>query len=187
MLLNRVMAFLEQIDASLIAGSTQARLYLYRSVGLSPKIHKAMPFALAWLATLVLAVFTTPDVWGWRPEVFILGGQMGFLLASGLVIHRLYRLAVPLHWEKRDFQAELARADIFRHRSDLRTASTVVLTSTSINILMIGAMGLMTPIFALAFATLLVWIVALVMVLYVVSADPPSPEGGDMKLIPQGA
>ena len=185
MLLNRIMAILEQIDAGLISGTTQARLFLYRSYGLSPKVHKAVPFILAWLATFVLALFTTPEVWGWQPEVFILAAQMGFLLGSGMVIHHLFKFAVPFHWDKPDFQSELAKAESFRRRPDLRMASVVVSTSTSINILIVGAMGLMTPVFALAFTTLLVWIVAIVMTLYVVSADPPSPESGDIKLVPQ--
>jgi hypothetical protein len=181
------MARLHQIDASLIAGSARARLYLYRTLGVSPKLHRVLPFSLAWIATLTLALLTTPEVWGWRLELLILVGQIAVLAVSGWVIYRLCNIAGPRQWEKRDYEAEMGKADLYRSKQDIRTASVVVLTSTSINILIIKSMGLMTLTTALAFATLLVWTLALVMVLHIVSADPPPPESGDMKMVPEGA
>ncbi|TLX16460.1 hypothetical protein [Rhizobium sp. MHM7A] len=187
MLFNRLMACLHQIDASLIAGSTHARLYLYKMLGVSPKLHRVVPFSLAWAATLVLAVFTGAEVWGWRPEFLIVIGQIAVLAASGWIMYRLYKSTAPHRWEKHDYQDEMAKAVFYRTKQDIRTASVVVLTSTSINVLIIKSMGLMTLITALTFATLLVWALAMVMVLHIVSADPPPPESGDMKMVPQGA
>lgn len=187
MLFNRLMAGLHQIDASLITGSMHARLYLYRTLGVSPKLHRVVPFSLAWAATLMLAVFTGAEVWGRRPEFLTLIAQITVLAVSGWIMYRLYKDACPHRWEKQDYQDEMARAVFYRSKQDIRTASVVVLTSTSINILIIKTMGLMTLIAALTFATLLVWALALVMVLHIVSADPPPPESGDMEMVPQGA
>ena len=186
MLFRRIMFWLHQIDESLIAGSKHARFYLYRKLGVSPKVHKVIPFSLAWLATLILAILTAPEAWGWRPEIFILVGQLTVLALSGWVVCRLYKSAVPLHWEKGDYLEEMGRAAFFRSKQDLRTASVVVLTSTSINILILKSTGLMTLASTLAFSTLLLWALALVMVLHFVSADPPPPESGDVQMVPQG-
>lgn len=187
MVYNRILAFLHHIDVSLIGGSTFARLYLYRTLGVPPKLHRVVPFSLAWIATMMLAVLTGREVWGSRAELLILIAQIAVLLVSGWLMYRLYKFAAPHQWEKRDCQDEMARAAFYRSKKDIRRASVVVLTSTFINILMIKTMGLMTPLTALTFATLLVWAVALVMVLYIVIANPPPPENGDMKMMPQGA
>lgn len=187
MLFNRLMACLHQIDASLIAGSTRARLYLYQTLGLSPKLHRVVPFSLAWMATLVLAVLAGREVWGWRAEILVVIAEIAILAVSGWLMYRLYKIAGPNRWEKRDYQDEMSKAAFYRSKQDIRTASVVVLSSTSINILILKSLGLMTLITSLTFATLLVWGLALVMVLHVISADPPPPESGDMKMVPQGA
>jgi hypothetical protein len=180
------MFWLHQIDESLIAGSMHARFYLYRKLGVSPKLHKVIPFSLAWLVTLTLALFTAPEVWDWRQESFIFVGQLTVLAVFGCVVYRLYKAAAPVQWEKGDYLEEMGKTAFFRSKQDLRTASVVVLTSTSINILILKSTGLMTVTSTLAFSTLLVWALTLVMVLHFVSADPPPPESGDVQMLPQG-
>lgn len=187
MFLNRLIALLHEVDGSLIEGTAQARLYLYQTFGISPKLHVLVPFVLAWLSTLALTIFSIFAFLAQSPELFVVVGQVIVLGVTGCAIFCLYKHTAPHQWEARDFKQDLAKTARFRDQGDPRIASWVVLTSTSINIVIVKTLGLMTPVNAVVMAMFLVWATGVVMVSYVVSADPPPPESGDMKLLPQGA
>lgn len=187
MFFNRLITLLHEIDDSLIEGTTQARLSLYRTFGISPKLHVLVPFVLAWLSTSVLTMFSVFEFWAQSTELLIVVGQVIVLGVTGCAIFCLYKHTAPHQWEARDFKQDLAKSATFRLQRDTRTASLVVLTSTSINIVIVKTLGLMTLANAVVMAMFLVWATGLVMVCYVVGAEPPPPESGDTKLVPQAA
>jgi hypothetical protein len=176
------MACLCEIDKSLVSGAAAARRFLYHRRSVPPKVHRIIPFICAWLATfLIFAHVAMANFSSLMATVHAAG-----LILSGWVVYRLFQVTDLWKWDENDYRTEMARlAQVCHGLQDLRTASVVVLTSTSINIFMIRLMGLMTFEFVLNFAALLTWAMALVALLYMLSAEPPPPSIGDAELTPQ--
>jgi magnesium-transporting ATPase (P-type) len=146
-----------------------------------------VPFVAAWLSTLLLTIFCISEFWGQTPEMVILFGQVLILGVAGLAIYCLYKLEAPHHWEARDYKQSLAKAAKFRNKRDTRMALFLVLTSSAINIVIIKEQSFTTMLFTFLLAMYLVWASAMVTVAYIVSAEPPPPESGDLKFLPQAA